>query len=131
MKLAHRVGLGMKSIKLILTLMCFGGVMHSAFACTDMHISPNTAAAGAMMTVTCKTDVEVKQIAVEITGEFWNASFPTMYDNATHGDGLSDDKIYTLNISAPPVPGDYSVKFYRILPDQSELESEQLTFSVQ
>lgn len=104
----------------------------SAIACTDMQVLPSTkVASGSTMTLVCKTDVDVKQVAAEISGSEWNAALPNLYDDGSHGDGAANDKAYSVSLTAPPMPGIYQVKFYRVLPDQNELESQLLTFEVQ
>ena len=102
----------------------------AAMACTEMQVSPANPVTRSEITLTCKTDVEVKQIAMEIAGEAWNASFPYLYDDGSHGDQTQGDTIYSLTTVAPTAPGSYKLKFYRVLPDQSELESE-ITFTVE
>jgi len=96
-----------------------------------MQVLPSKAAPGSAITLICKTDVEVKQIAAEISGKEWNASFPYLYDDGTNGDKVKNDKTFSLTLTAPTIVGTYQVKFYRVLPDQTELESEPLTFEVQ
>ncbi|MBS3955314.1 MAG: hypothetical protein KGZ88_20380 [Methylomicrobium sp.] len=101
-------------------------------ACTQMQVLPSPkVATGSMMTLICKTDVVVKQVAAEIAGQTWNAALPNLYDDGSHGDSAANDKAYSLTLAAPPTPGTYQVKFYRVLPDQNELESQLLTFEVQ
>lgn len=101
-------------------------------ACTEMQVLPSTKLTiGSTMTLICKTDVDVKQVAAEIAGQAWNAALPNLYDDGSHGDSAANDKAYSLTLTAPPVPGAYQVKFYRVLPDQNELESQLLTFEVQ
>lgn len=103
-----------------------------ATACTDMQVLPSTkVATSSTMTLICKTDVDVKQVAAEIAGSEWNAALPNLYDDGSHGDSAANDKAYSLTLTAPPIPGSYQVKFYRVLPDQNELESQLLTFEVQ
>ncbi|OAI26507.1 hypothetical protein A1356_11260 [Methylomonas koyamae] len=103
-----------------------------AMACTQMQVLPSPKVAkGAMMTLVCKTDIDVKQVAAEIAGQEWNAALPNLYDDGSHGDSAANDKAYSLALTAPTVSGTYRVKFYRILPDQNELESQLLTFEVQ
>ncbi len=121
----------MFNVNLVLTLFLFGWNIASVLACTDMQVLPSKAAPGSAITLICKTDVEVKQIAAEITGKDWNASFPYLYDDGTNGDKVKHDNTYTLTLTAPPVVGIYRIKFYRVLPDQTELESKPLTFEVQ
>ncbi|OAI12480.1 hypothetical protein A1507_03110 [Methylomonas koyamae] len=101
-------------------------------ACTQMQVLPSPKVAkGAMMTLVCKTDIDVKQVAAEIAGQEWNAALPNLYDDGSHGDSAANDKAYSLALTAPTVSGTYQVKFYRVLPDQNELESQLLTFEVQ
>jgi hypothetical protein len=121
----------MRIINCNLILILFIVSMGSTLACTDMQVLPAQPKQGSVITVTCTTDVEVKQIAVEILGENWNGSFPNLFDDGTHGDKVSHDNVYALTIETPPVSGTYQVKFFRILPDQTELQAAPLTFKVQ
>ena len=116
---------------LVVLLLMFGQGINSVSACTEMQIPSSTVLAGSVITVVCSTDVAVKQVAVEITGEQWNAGYPNLYDDGTHGDKKKADNIYTLSINAPAIAGIYKVQFTRVLPDQTELESDPLSFSVQ
>ena len=103
-----------------------------AMACTQMQVLPSPkVAASSTMTLICKTDIAVKLVAAEIAGQAWNAALPNLYDDGSHGDSAANDKAYSLTLTAPPVSGTYQVKFYRVLPDQNELESQLLTFEVQ
>lgn len=103
-----------------------------AMACTEMQILPSAkVATGSTMTLICKTDVDVKQVAAEIAGSQWNAALPNLYDDGSHGDSTANDKAYSVTLTAPPISGTYQVKFYRVLPDQNELESQLLSFEVQ
>ncbi|WP_221901233.1 choice-of-anchor X domain-containing protein [Bathymodiolus platifrons methanotrophic gill symbiont] len=99
-------------------------------ACTGIQVYPVNPSTSSEITITCKTDVEVKKIAVEIIGDNWNASFPNLFDDGSHGDQTKEDKTYSLMMKAPSVRGEYKIKFYRILHDQNELEST-IMFSVQ
>jgi hypothetical protein len=117
-------------VKPVLTLVLFGWNIASIMACTEMQVLPSRSAPGSAITLSCKTDIEVKQIAAEISGKDWNATFPYLYDDGTNGDEIKNDNTYSLTLTAPAMVGTYQVKFYRVLPDQTELESEPFTFEV-
>jgi hypothetical protein len=124
----------MRSLRIIINitrLILFG--LHSipVLACSEMWLSPAQPKPGQAITLVCSTKVEVKQIAVVIVGVQWNGSFANLYDDGTHGDQLGKDQQYSLSIDAPPVPGLYQVRFYRILPDQTELLSEPLILNIE
>ena len=120
----------MINLRLVLLLVLVGWNITSA-ACTKMQVIPSAPKPGDVITLACDTNVAVKQIAVEITGGAWNASLPALYDDASHGDKLSNDKTYSLTLTAPAIAGTYQVKFLRILPDQTEGEFGPITFTVQ
>ena len=121
----------MRTLKNFVTLILFGWNINVVLACTDIQVLPANSKPHSSVTFTCTTDVEVKQIALEIIGEKWNGSFPNMYDDGSHGDIVSNDKVYSLAIDAPAITGSYQVMFFRILPDQTELQSKPFTFNVQ
>jgi hypothetical protein len=120
-----------RSIINITLLILFGLYSISVLACSEMRLSPAQSKPGQTITLVCSTDVEVKQIAVEILGVQWNGFFANLYDDGTHGDRFGKDQQYSLVINAPSVPGVYQVKFYRILPDQTELLSAPLILNIE
>lgn len=122
----------MCKLKLIKPLIIWALIaMRSAFACDAVNVVPAATTPGSNILLTCRSNVEVRQIAAEINGENWNASYPYLYDDGSHGDQVAGDNIFSLSTDAPSNQGQYQVIFFSVLPDQMELESTPIMLNVE
>lgn len=71
------------------------------------------------------------KVAASITTEKINSSYPILYDDGTHGDKVSGDGIYSLEITAPDVTGQAQIVFIAVDTEMNEIESEPISFMIQ
>ena len=58
-------------------------------------------------------------------------TLPRLYDDATHGDTISGDGIFSLNVSAPAASGHCKIVVYAVDKERNEIESEPVIFTVE
>jgi hypothetical protein len=123
-------------IFLVLALFFTGDfrVFAGTLSITDMKVEPAAVQPGGKVLLSCRAKdtrgpMFVERVAASARSGDRGISYPTLFDDGTHGDKARDG-VYSLEISAPEAAGEVRIFFHAVATDKQEYESEAVILTV-
>jgi len=128
----------MKSIIIsisMLLLVCVSWAQGSALTISGMKVEPGAVGPGGKVLISCQVThsngpLNIERVAATISSGNLNSSYPMLYDDGTNGDLVSEDGIYSLEITAGNTPGEAKIVFIAVDTEQNEIESDPVILTV-
>ncbi len=107
----------------------------STFTITDMKAEPAAISQGGKALISCKVThsagpMNIERVAATVFHGDWVTAYPMLYDDGTNGDKMTEDGIYSLEITAADSPTEEQIVFSAVDKDRNEIESEPIILTV-
>ena len=105
----------------------------SGLTILNTRVTPDIVSPGDSVLISCSVShplgrAGIIRVAASIFYGNRVTTLPRLYDNATHGDKISGDGIYSINVSAPVNSGQPKIIFYAVAKGRNEIESKPVFF---
>lgn len=118
-------------------LLATGGLaMADTFEIPEATVTPNVAAPGAKVLISCRVEhpagiSAIERVTADVSNGKITTSYSMLYDNGEHGDRTTGDGVFSLEIDAGVEPGAYGITFTVVDTDRTEKQSQAVTLTVQ
>jgi len=108
----------------------------SGLTITHTMLTPGVVNPGQSVLISCAVShsggrTSIDRVAATIFHGNKITTLPRLFDDGTHGDHTPDDGLYSLNVSAPLIPGQCKIIIYAVDKDRNEIESEPLFYTIE
>lgn len=121
---------------LIMVLLATGGLaMADTFEIPEAAVTPNAAAPGAKVLISCRVEhpagiSAIERVAADVSNGKITTSYSMLYDNGKHGDRTAGDGVFSMEIDAGAEMGAYEITFTVVDTDRTEMHSRAVTLTV-